>query len=522
MTQRLRTRGVRAIDFAAPAFASLSAVAAITARLRGVDLPAQLYRVGLFHRSGLTLWNSQWYGGHWTFNYSVLFPPVAGLLGVQLTEILSAALAAWAFDRLVVDRFGTRARLGSAVFAVGTTAQIVVGQVPFLLGEALGTTAFLAVRHRRWPAATVLALATALTSPLAGGFLALAIVAQSLATWPRDRGPLALITAASVAPAIALSLAFPGPGPMPFPAIDFVRLTAALAPACLLLPRRERGLRIAASLYLAATLISFLVATPVGENIARLGECVAAPLAVCALANTRGPRLVVAAIIPLFAVQWTPAIESAAASTADPFATAAYYRPLLHFLDAHRQPLGRTEIVPTRRHWEAALAAPHTPLARGWERQLDTSRNHVFYGTGALTPASYRRWLLDAGVRYVALPDVPLDYAAIAEGRLVEHGTAGLIPVWHDAHWRVFAVAGSNGIVDRPARLFKASGDSVIVEAPRAGSLVIRVRYTSHWHVTAGQGCLAATPKGWTELVAQRPGVFHLGLSLGGNRGCAK
>ena len=519
---RWRIPAFRAIDFAAPTFAAVTAVVAVMARLRGVDLPAQLYRVGLFHRSGLTLWNSQWYGGHWTFNYSVLFAPVAGVLGVQVTEIASAALAAWAFDRLVVDRFGPRASVGSTVFAVGTTAQIVVGQVPFLLGEAFGMTAFLAVRERRWVAAALLALAAALTSPLAAGFLALAVVARSLATWPRDRAWLALIAAASVAPAIALSMAFPGPGPMPFPAVDFLRLAAALTPACLLLPRRERGLRIAASLYLAATIISFLVASPVGENIARLGECVAAPLAVCAIANTRATRLALVAIIPLFAVQWTPAIESAAASPRGPVATAAYYQPLLHFLDAHRQPLGRTEIVPTRGHWEAALAAPHTPLARGWERQLDTSTNPIFYKTGALTSASYRRWLLDDGVRYVALPDVPLDYAAVAEGRLVERGVAGLEPAWHNAHWRVFAVLDSNGIVDRPARLLEASGDSVIVDAPRAGALVIRVRYTSHWDVTAGQGCVAATPDGWTQLVAARPGVFHLGLRLRGNQRCAK
>ena len=67
-----------------------------------MDLPAQIYRVGLFHRSGLVLWDSQWYGGHWTLSYSVIFPPVAGVLGMQVTEVLTAAGAAWAFDRLVV------------------------------------------------------------------------------------------------------------------------------------------------------------------------------------------------------------------------------------------------------------------------------------------------------------------------------------------------------------------------------------------------------------------------------------
>jgi hypothetical protein len=69
----------------APAIAAVLATAAVLIGWQGVDLPAALYRVGLFHRAGLTLWDSQWYGGHWTLDYSVLFPPVAGVLSIELT-----------------------------------------------------------------------------------------------------------------------------------------------------------------------------------------------------------------------------------------------------------------------------------------------------------------------------------------------------------------------------------------------------------------------------------------------------
>jgi hypothetical protein len=62
----------------------------------------------------------------------------------------------------------------------------------------------------------------------------------------------------------------------------------------------------------------------------------------------------------------------------------------------------------TRLHWEAAYVAPAVPLVRGWERQLDTAGNPLFYDADLLNPDSYRAWLIDSGVRYVALPDAPL------------------------------------------------------------------------------------------------------------------
>src|ERR1700738_2470736 len=84
----------------APAVAASLALVAILTGAQGVDLAAATYRVELFARSGLTLWDSQWYGGHWTFDYSVLFAPIGWLAGIPGMEIVCVAVAAWAFDRL--------------------------------------------------------------------------------------------------------------------------------------------------------------------------------------------------------------------------------------------------------------------------------------------------------------------------------------------------------------------------------------------------------------------------------------
>jgi hypothetical protein len=494
----------------APLIAGTLALVAILQGWRGVDFSAQLYRIGLFHQQGLTLWDSQWYGGHWTLNYSVIFPPVAGVIGVQATEVLSAAVAAWAFDRLVVGHFGTSARVGSIIFAVGTLVQVAIGQLPFLLGEALALAAIWAATRRRWRLTAALAVATPLASPLAGAFLVLAAVAWLLASWPHRRLALASLVAVAAVPVLALTLGFPGQGSMPFSAYDFGWLLGLFVVAIALIPRRERTLRTGAILYVAAIVLSFVVPSSMGGNISRLGECVGAPLAACLLWPHRR-LLVPAAVLPLALLHWGPSTTSFTGRS-DPSTQTTYFRPLMGYLNQHAQPAGRVEIVPTARHWEAADVAPYFPLARGWERQLDTADNPLFYAKGELDADSYRAWLLDNGVRYVALPDVKLDYAAVQEGRLVQAGVPGLVPVWHDRDWRVFEVAGSTGIVEGPARLVRMDGGSIMVDTTSPGVVLVRVRYNSRWTVAQGAGCIYGTPSGWTTLVANQAGAFHLDL----------
>jgi hypothetical protein len=422
-------------------------------------------------------------------------------------------LAAWAFDRLVVGHFGPSARLGSMLFAAGTLAQVAIGQLPFLLGEALALTAFLAARRRHLHLALPLALAAVLASPLAGAFLVLAAASWLVASWPRRRLGLALLVAVPSAVVVGLGLLFPGQGIMPFPLPDFLEFAGMVALVLVLIPRHQNGVRLAVAFYLAATVASFVLPTPVGGNISRLGECVGAPLVACLLWPHR--RLVLAGlVIPLGVMQWKPAFATFPTDRRDLSGSAAYYAPLLGFLGSHDSPLGRVEIVPTRLHWEAAYVAPDVPLARGWERQLDTADNSIFNDPGELQGDSYVAWLRDHGVRYVALPDAPLDYAGEAEGALVNGGVPGLQPAWADQHWRVFEVAGSPGIVDGSARLDRLDADAAVLTVTEPGPVLLRVRYSARWAVVAGAASLHASAGGWTEVDACRPGEVRLQLQL--------
>ncbi len=491
-------------------FAGALALACALAGLRGVDFAAAAYRVELFHRDGLTLWDSQWYGGHWTFGYSVIFGPVAALIGVSGTEIVCAAAASWAFDRLAVARFGAAGRAGAIAFAAGTLVQVVIGQAPYLLGETIGLLALVAATSRRWTVAVTLAMATALASPLAALFLGIAALAWALGRWPeRHLGAWALAGAALV-PVLALELLFPGQGVFPFATKNLVEMSIAIVLVGLVALRHDRVMAIGVGLYAVAVVGAFVVPSAVGNNVTRLGICFGVALAICLTENARfGRVLLAAAVVPLSFAQWLPADAALHGQDTDASSSAAYYQPLVGYLRRVHSPSGRIEAVPTRLHWDTVYLARHFPLARGWERQLDTADNPIFYD-GSLTPASYRAWLLDSGVRFVALPDVQLDWAALAEARLIQAGVPGIRPVWSSAHWRVFAVDGSPGLLNGPGRVVNSRGDRVVLDAQRPGRFLLRVRFDPAWRVTVGHATVARSHNGWIALRASQAGRIVL------------
>jgi hypothetical protein len=472
---------------------------------RGVDLPAQLYRVASFRAHGFAVWDSQWFGGHWTLGYSVLFPAVASVAGVAAVTLGAAALAALAFDRLATAHLGAGGRPAAAVFAVSTAVQSAIGQLPFLTGEALALAAVWAATRNRWTAAMALALGASLTSPLAGVFLVMALAAWMLSRWS-DMGRRGLraramgVIVAGLAPIATSAVLFPGQGMMPYPVVDYLWEVMVAAGLGLIAGRGHRTIRTGAAVFVTVATGAVLVPTAVGGNIGRMEDVLALPLAVGVLwPNRRLYRrvLLVAVAFPLGLSQWGPAWGAMTTDPGQPSTHGAYFAPLdaaLTRLGAGG-PAGRVEVVPTKFHWEAAYVAPLMPLARGWERQTDEAENPLFYGASVhLDAPTYRTWLLDNGVRFVALADAPLDFAGRAEGRLVRAGVPGLHLVWASPQWHLYEVAGSTGIVAPPARLVTQNGDRLVIITPAAGTVLVRVRYNRDWELAAGHGCVAPAP----------------------------
>ncbi len=487
------------------------------------DLAAHLFRARLFDQQGFGLWNNDWYGGHHILGYSVLFPAVSALLTPQLAAALAATATAALFEPLARRQFGAQAWLGALAFGAATAINLYTGRLALAFGALPALGAVVALDRERPLAAAGLALLSALCSPVAALFAALAGAGHALAALVRRRQvrtalPGAATAAAALAPVLALAVAFPEGGTEPFDLGTLLPVLAICAGALLALPRTATALRAGVAIYAVATVAVYVIPSPIGSNVARLGTLLAAPLAAL-LWWRRRPVLLALCAVPLLYVGWQAPVSDVAALAGDPSTSAAYYQPLLRFLRAQpggRDHAWRSEIPFTDSHWEAYRVAPEFPLARGWERQLDRAGNPLFYD-GRLTAAAYDRWLHANAIRYVALPDATLDASAQREAALVRAGQRYLALVMRSDHWRVYAVVAPTPIAQGAATLRAMGSDWVALEAQRPGTVTLHVRFTPYWELTEGAGCVAPDG-GATRLILRRAGPVRLAVRFAPDR----
>jgi hypothetical protein len=194
--------------------------------------------------------------------------------------------------------------------------------------------------------------------------------------------------------------------------------------------------------------------------------------------------------------------------TADP----DYFAPLRDRL-ATLPLAGRVEIPPTRDYWEAAYLGD-VPLARGWLRQADIDRDPLFFtdvpgapGTGEdLTAESYRAWLSEMSVQYVAVPDAELSWVGRREAEMVAAGLPYLTPLWSGADWRLYAVQDPQPIVAPPATLVSQTASSLTFDAPEAGTVTLRIR---HYPFLRVDNRAALAPNGvWTLVRVPAAGRY--------------
>jgi hypothetical protein len=277
-------------------------------------------------------------------------------------------------------------------------------------------------------------------------------------------------------------------------------------------------LRVGALLSAAAIVLFAVAPGPVGENVTRMAWILGAPLAAAyASSPIRGipwSRRWKAAVIAFaaFVAGFVPAVDVAnqLGAAGDASATAGFYAPLVTQLTAQRaadpQSLGqRVEVVDPRTHWSSVYVAGKMPLARGWNRQADAALNPIFYQPGALTARSYVGWLHTLAVGWVALPRAELDYAAVAEGKLLIGGVPGLHKTWESSDWTLYRVTEPSPLATG-ARVVDVGPADVTLQVPVAAAVTLRVRWTPSLAVeNAGSGtvmpfCPVATAEGMTEV----------------------
>src|SRR5262245_14606450 len=129
----------------------------------GTDVAAHVYQRALYLQHGFVLWNNFWYAGRYSFvTYSLLYYPLAAVVGITLLAVVTIATAALAFSVVLWREWGPVARWSSRTFAVVWALIMLSGAFPFALGAALALLALAAIQAgRRWSFAALALLALA-------------------------------------------------------------------------------------------------------------------------------------------------------------------------------------------------------------------------------------------------------------------------------------------------------------------------------------------------------------------------
>lgn len=499
---------------------SASAAAALTMLLvwlgpPGTDLAAHVYQLDLFAHHGFVLWNNLWYAGRYDYvTYSLLYYPLAALLGIRLLAVASVAIAAAAFAVLCRRQWGRPGRRSSRVFSVVWPGIVLTAAFPFALGVALALLALCALGERRsWSFAVLSALALA-ASPLAFLLLAIVVAGLGLARRHHTAGrwlPAALTIAACGATELLLRRAFSEQGRFPYPPLDAAAVSAfaLLGAALTWRVERARQLHWIFVVYLAGSVVAYLVPSGLGGNVDRI-RFAAIPIAVLALSLRRWRPLSVCLLTLALAASWNLApLARALEHAPDPSARATYWRPAIRFLHGHLDGSYRVEAVDTAGHWAAVyLPEAGIPIARGWFRQSDFPENRLLYHR--LRPPAYRLWLHRLGVRYVVLTNAPTDYSARREAALLRSGRSGLRQVMRTRNLAIYAVPTPMPILSgpAPARVLTLGQTSVRVWVARPGRYRLAIRYSPY--LRAEGACLTTAPGQMTTIHARHRGSLRI------------
>jgi hypothetical protein len=478
------------------------------------DFAAQATRAAVFHQLGPATWWPGWYGGVELPTYSVLAPGLMATIGVATTGAAAAAICMWVAHLLL--RGSARPRAASIVFAGTVLINLFGGRITFLVGLAAAMLAVLALVTRHPWLAALATVVSVLGSPLAALFTGI-VAAAVLVSDPTRRREALFVGVTTAVSLGTLALLFANPGVMASPPVQI--LLAIIGIALVVMACRQPTIRAGAVIVAIGLTACLVVPNSVGLNLTRMVWLLAAPLIVGY--GHRPHKLVVvltglALVFPAVDVTWQ------LAEADSPSASQSYYAPLLAQLH-HRLGSGdavgqRVEVVEPQTKGAARYVATSMPVARGWERQADMVDNPIFYKKGALNPSSYRLWLDELAVGYVAVPSTRLDFASVDEAKLIATGLPYLHVVWTNSNWKLYRVQEPAPLV-RNAQVISMSGNQLRMQVSQRGLVPIQIRWSDHLAVLDGAvpvslgvrapGCLSQNGQ-WTLLHARRPGTFVL------------
>ncbi|MCU1592886.1 MAG: hypothetical protein JWO12_278 [Frankiales bacterium] len=414
------------------------------------------------------------------------------LIGVSLAGLLAAVIGSVLLARLLRD--SERPMAASLLGAVFLVANVVSGRTTFALGAVAGLAALVVLRARPW--AALLAVLTALLSPVAAAFLgfvgALLVLQRRPGGWT--------LGFASAIPVVVVAVLFPGGGVQPFDAQSAV--PAVLIGLALAYLTSDQLVRTGALLWTAAVLVLVNSDDPFGSNVLRLGILLGATL-LLATSKARGVLLAVA-VVGSLVWQLDPThadLQALSGSSTDAVTAELVARGSM-----------RAEVVAPLNHRESWKVAERVPLARGWSRQIDVELNPLFYDK-ELSAEGYVAWLHEHGVDTVAVPRHGLiDFGSTTEAALLKHPVPGLDEVWRDPDWTVFAVSHPTPIAGAPAVVVASTRTELQLLTSRATTVDVKVTW-SRWLSLSGAGCVQRRGD-HVRIRFTRPGGVTLSSSL--------
>jgi hypothetical protein len=488
---------------AAVCFSGLAAIAFLIVRPPVGDFwAAQARQYAALHGVGLHYWFA-WFGGTVPGHYSVFAPY---LLRVVNPGVLGAAatVASVLLCRRLLASSGHPVAAAWVAAVVGSFS-LWSGRIPFAAGTALMLAGLVAVSANRRGPAAVAGAAAALVSPVSGAFLILGVLGALL--HDRERRVTASWAAGGAAVCLIGVAAYFGlPGSEGFPVSH--ALLAAGTCALLLLARPPAFIRTVVIISVLACPVLAIVPNGMGTNFERFAW-ICLPVAVVATGRAIRPIVYLTSVVAALAGVAGSAHDLYVA--AQPMSTVSYTDGLARRLDQTPNLANyRLEVVPDGTHVAAYTLIAHAALARGYETQSDNQLNHVLM-SNSIDAVSYRAWLDDNAVAYVALDRVTLQHNP--EDRLVRSGTVPYLKqVWSDDHWLLYAVERPVPIAPPPARVTDADQADIVISVPRAGRYELHLRWSRFLRFTPNtkNAQLQEGANGHSVLVASTPGSYTI------------
>ncbi|MCX5264275.1 hypothetical protein [Streptomyces sp. NBC_00199] len=484
----------------------------------GGDLAAQYAWAGFVGRHPATPYGLFWFGGVHTVNYSVISPHLMALCGVRAVSVLSGISATWVLATLLERTLPRVSTWPALVGALGLWYNVVLGRTTFALGLAFALAGLLAVADRaprpaRLAAAALGALFATMGSPVAGLFL---LVAGAGYLVDRQYGKCLALSLPPVAVVGVTTVLFPFQGEQPMAAGRMILPLLLSAAVVWASPREWRVVRASSVVYAVGVVLTWVVPSPVGNNVERLALLFAPAVLLAAALHRRSgafrhggrrTRMRAMALVTALSVSYLCASSLTHLRRPDPVpGWVTHTDGVIAALDRLGADRGRVELPTDDDHRGATLLGPHFELMRGWNQQLDVERGRLFY-EGHLDGPRYYAWLRHWAVGFVVLHDGKPDRSAERETALIQEGQRWLEPVWQDQYWKIYRVRDTLPLVSAPAELLRAGEADLTLSMPGPGTSTVRIAY-SPW-LRAEGACVSADGP-WTRLTVPRAGVYRL------------